>query len=391
MIKDFKKYVILLVILLLVIPANTSSTYAAPIDTIYSILNRGSEKSSGKDLILKALNKTEEQEVKIIETKEELKEVKEVKKAKNKNSYILGLDISKWNGYIDWKAVKDADIEFVIIRAGYGTNYVDPYFKQNIEAAIDNDLLIGIYWFSYAHTYQQAKLEADKCYKTIKPYKDKIDLPVFWDFEYDSVNYANRNGHGINKKLASGMADTFCTNIKNKGMQTGIYTNIDYSNRYFTKEVLNKYHTWIAQWSSQCTYKDNYIIWQCSDKFYIKNKRFDLNRFYYNRYTHSSSTKKEMIVSATAYSGDTITSLGTIPKWGTIAVDPSVIPYGSVVYIPTFDKYFVALDCGGGIKGKRIDIFMNSEKEARKWGVRKIKIQILQGNGFINIKEVNNK
>ena len=377
MIKDFKKYVILLVILLLVIPANTSSTYAAPTDTIYSILNRSGEHTKGKDLILKALNRTEEQEVKIIETKEELKEVKEVK-TKNKNSYILGLDISKWNGDIDWQAVKDADIEFVIIRAGYGTNYVDPYFKQNIEAAIDNDLLIGVYWFSYAHTYQQAKFEADKCYKTIKKYKDNITLPVFWDFEYDSVNYANRNGHSISKKLASGMADTFCTNIKNKGFEAGIYTNIDYANNYFTKDVLNKYHTWIAQWTSKCTYKGNYIIWQCTDNFKINGRRFDLNRFYFNRYSELPDDTKTVEVVATAYSGDTSTSLMTTPKWGVIAVDPSVIPYGSKVYIPTFKKVFVAEDCGGAIKGNRIDIFMNSEREAREWGVRKIKIQIMQ-------------
>ena len=58
-------------------------------------------------------------------------------------------------------------------------------------------------------------------------------------------------------------------------------------------------------------------------------------------------------------------------------MDPSVIPYGSVVYIPYFDKYFVAEDCGGGIQGKRIDIFMNSETECRKWGVRKINIEII--------------
>ena len=85
-----------------------------------------------------------------------------------------------------------------------------------------------------------------------------------------------------------------------------------------------------------------------------------------------------MTVYATAYSGDNITSLGYKPKWGVIAVDPKVIPYGSIVYIQRFDKTFIALDCGGGIKGNRIDIFMNSEKECIHWGVRKIEIQIFQ-------------
>ena len=83
-------------------------------------------------------------------------------------------------------------------------------------------------------------------------------------------------------------------------------------------------------------------------------------------------------VKATAYSGDTITSTGTVPKVGhTIAVDPSVIPYGTRVYIPEFDKVFVAEDCGSAIKGNRIDLFMESEAKCNEWGVRNITIQIL--------------
>ena len=85
-----------------------------------------------------------------------------------------------------------------------------------------------------------------------------------------------------------------------------------------------------------------------------------------------------MEVKATAYSGDTITSTGTVPKYGTIAVDPSVIPYGTKVYIPEFDDVFTAEDCGGAIKGNRIDIFMDSESQCNNWGVRNITIQILE-------------
>lgn len=369
-----------------IIPAITP-TYASSTNGIYEILNRSRDERSGKQLIMNALNKKEEQNIELLETKKQIED-----KVKNKidtretyskeDDCIIGLDISKWNGDIDWKAVKKAGIKFVIIRAGYGTGYVDPYFKSNIESAIDNNMIIGVYWFSYAHSYQQAKLEADKCYETIKPYKDNITLPVFWDFEYDSVTHAKKNGHSISKKLASGMADTFCTTIKNKGIQAGIYTNIDYSQRYFTDDVLTKYHTWIAQWTSKCTYKNHYIIWQATDKYYIGNKKFDLNYLYYNTYKkdiqNQTVSKKKMTVKATAYSGDSVTSTLIMPKWGVIAVDPSVIPYGSRVYIPRFQKVFVAEDCGGAIKGKRIDIFMNTEKEAMRWGVQEIEIYILQ-------------
>ena len=91
----------------------------------------------------------------------------------------------------------------------------------------------------------------------------------------------------------------------------------------------------------------------------------------------SSSSNKNIVVSATAYSGDGITATGTKPKWGTIAVDPDVIPYGTRVYIPRFGKTFIAEDCGGGIKGNKIDIFMNSDSQCNSWGVRNISIQIL--------------
>ena len=383
--KLIKRVFSLLLALLVVLPAN-NEIYASPSDKIYSILERGS-KNSGitNPLLLKALGK-DKKSIKLITTKYEFdkkiknKEIDQSTKVINDNSYILGLDVSKWNGNIDWKAVKEANIDFVIIRAGYGTGYVDPYFKKNIESAIKNDLMVGIYWFSYAHSYQGAKLEAEKCYKTIKPYKKHINLPVFWDFEYDSVNVANRKGYHISKKLASGMADTFCTTIKNKGFRAGIYTNIDYANNYFSRKVLAKYHTWIAQWTSTCTYKEHYVIWQCTDNFRINGKKFDLNKLYINRYKYDlqqSKARTKMAVSATAYSGDSITSTMIKPYWGVIAVDPEVIPYGSLVYIPEFDKTFIAEDCGGAIKGKRIDIFMNSETKCRKWGVRKINIEII--------------
>lgn len=86
---------------------------------------------------------------------------------------------------------------------------------------------------------------------------------------------------------------------------------------------------------------------------------------------------KHMNVVATAYTGDTKTSTGATPKWGTIAVDPSVIPYGSKVYIPQFDKVFIAQDCGSAIKGNKIDIYMESDSSVSSWGVKSIDIYIL--------------
>ena len=93
-----------------------------------------------------------------------------------------------------------------------------------------------------------------------------------------------------------------------------------------------------------------------------------------NNTTNATNT---MQVVATAYTGYSTTSTGQKPVWGTIAVDPKVIPYGTKVYIPAFDQVFVANNTGGAIKGNKIDIFMNSRSECYNWGRKTIEIQIL--------------
>ena len=85
----------------------------------------------------------------------------------------------------------------------------------------------------------------------------------------------------------------------------------------------------------------------------------------------SSSVKKTLTVKAYAYTGGGYTATGTKARYGTLAVDPKVIPYGTKVYIKELDKVFTAEDCGGGIKGNRIDIFVGTESRAYKLGVIK--------------------
>lgn len=96
-----------------------------------------------------------------------------------------------------------------------------------------------------------------------------------------------------------------------------------------------------------------------------------------NSNNSQSNVVRTMNVVATAYTGYSTTSTGQKPVWGTIAVDPKVIPYGTKVYIPQFGRTFIANNTGGAIKGNKIDIFMNSKKECYNWGRRTIEIQIL--------------
>ena len=278
---------LLLAICLMCVPIQTIHAQE-PVDIIYDIINKDNHKKSGLDLINSVIgkdSKVDKEKVKVIKNKRELdKEIKESKKKDNKKTekrQLKGIDVSKWNGRIDWKKVKKAGIDFCIIRTGYSKT-VDHKFKYNIEEAIENGLQIGVYHFSYATTNAKAREEAEFCLELIKPYKKYITLGVWFDYEYDSVSYSRRYGVYPTKKSVTSLAKTFCSTVEKNGYSTGIYTNLDFSSNYFTKEVLNKYPTWIAVWGKM-NYHGKYVMWQYTDSGRVDgiHGKVDMNIFYY--------------------------------------------------------------------------------------------------------------
>lgn len=278
---------LLLAICLMCVPIQTIHAQE-PVDIIYNIINKDDHKKSGLDLINSIIgkdSKVDKEKVKVIKNKRELdKEIKESKKKDNKKTekqQLKGIDVSKWNGRIDWKKVKKAGIDFCIIRTGYSKT-VDHKFKYNIEEAIENGLQIGVYHFSYATTNAKAREEAEFCLELIKPYKKYITLGVWFDYEYDSVSYSRRYGVYPTKKSVTSLAKTFCSTVEKNGYSTGIYTNLDFSSNYFTKEVLNKYPTWIAVWGKM-NYHGKYVMWQYTDSGRVDGiqGKVDMNIFYY--------------------------------------------------------------------------------------------------------------
>lgn len=278
---------LLLAICLMCVPIQTIHAQE-PVDIIYDIINKDNHKKNGLDLINSIIgkdSKVNKEKVKVIKNKRELdKEIKESKKKDNKKTekrQLKGIDVSKWNGRIDWKKVKKAGIDFCIIRTGYSKT-VDHKFKYNIEEAIENGLQIGVYHFSYATTNAKAKEEAEFCLKLIKPYRKYITLGVWFDYEYDSVSYSRRYGVYPTKKSVTSLAKTFCSTVEKNGYSTGIYTNLDFSSNYFTKEVLNKYPTWIAVWGKM-NYHGKYVMWQYTDSGRVDgiHGKVDMNIFYY--------------------------------------------------------------------------------------------------------------
>lgn len=171
---------------------------------------------------------------------------------------LKGIDVSKHNGTISWDIVKN-HIDFAILRAGYGTT-VDSKFHYNATKCNELNIPIGIYWFSYAKSVNQALDEANTCIKTIAKYK--IDYPVCFDFEYDSVNNAKKKGVIVTKNLMVEMAKTFLFQIEKAGYYAMNYTNIDFLNRGFS-EITNRFDTWLAQWGKSSPSKPC-GIWQYS-------------------------------------------------------------------------------------------------------------------------------
>lgn len=181
------------------------------------------------------------------------------------SAYTKGIDVSEHNGVIDWEKVKASGIGFAMLRGGYGQT-VDKRFKRNVSECNRLGIPCGIYWFSYALNAVGAAQEAAFCLETIKPYR--IDFPVAFDLEYDSVNYAQRKGVCIGMGLASDMARAFLRAVQKAGYDAANYTNADYLRRYFDAYLQKDFPVWLAQWPNGTPDLNNpprtCAIWQYS-------------------------------------------------------------------------------------------------------------------------------
>ena len=169
-----------------------------------------------------------------------------------------GIDVSKYQGTIDWKKVKKAGVQFVIIRAGYGklSSQVDSKFVENYNNAKANGIKVGLYWYSYATTPAEAKQEAAACKAVIG--NRAFDYPIYYDVE---------EGKTLNtgKSNVSAIIKAFCSEMEASGYYVGVYMSKAAAEAYLTDEVKNRYAMWIAHWGvKETTYKGNYGLWQSS-------------------------------------------------------------------------------------------------------------------------------
>lgn len=169
------------------------------------------------------------------------------------------IDVSTWQGSIDFGKVKSAGYDYVIIRAGYGKekSQKDNMFETNYKNAKSAGLKVGAYWFSYAMSPSTATAEADACLSCIKG--KKFELPVYYDMEYQPAMSTSNSNY-------TKMAVNFCNKLKSNGFKSGVYSSASVYDYLLNRKTLknNGISIWNAQWSSYCSVPCD--IWQYSEK-----------------------------------------------------------------------------------------------------------------------------
>ena len=180
-------------------------------------------------------------------------------------SGTMGIDVSKWNGNIDWNAVRNSGVSYAIIRCGYrgsssGVLVEDPKFVSNIKGAKAAGLRVGVYFFSQAVSEAEAIEEASMALKLAGGYG--LDFPIFLD-----VEASGGRGDGISASTRTAVCKAFCETVRNSGYSAGIYANKTWLTSYINTGSLTSYKIWLAQYAASPSYTaTRYDMWQYSSK-----------------------------------------------------------------------------------------------------------------------------
>ncbi len=196
----------------------------------------------------------------------------------------MGIDVSKWNGDIDWDKVKAAGVEFAIIRVGYrgsvtGALVVDPKLEENLKGATAAGLQLGVYFVSQAVNEVEAVEEASAVMELVKDYE--LAYPIFLDSES-----AGGDGRGdvISPEIRTLTCEAFCRTLENAGYEAGIYASTWwYNNKLIVDRLDDDYFIWLAEYKSEPTYDGYYQMWQYTSKGSIDGieGNVDINVRYY--------------------------------------------------------------------------------------------------------------
>lgn len=196
------------------------------------------------------------------------------------NGATIGIDVSKWNGKIDWNAVKSSGVDYVIIRCGYrgsssGALIEDINFKQNIQGATAAGLKVGVYFFSQAVNEVEAVKEASFAISLVQGYK--LTYPIFIDTEPSGGRADN-----LSVAARTAVVNAFCQTIENAGYRAGVYTSKSWFEKKLNVNDLSKYKIWVARYAPKLDYAGRYDMWQYTDKGTVSgiSGKVDMNYSY---------------------------------------------------------------------------------------------------------------
>ena len=184
-----------------------------------------------------------------------------------------GIDVSSFQGTIDWNQVKAAGIEFAILKVGPVYGKPDSTFERNATECERLGIPYGVYYYSYARSVADANKEADRTLAWLGGHHPS--LPVYYDLE---DNYILQDPNFSKDKLAQ-IAQTFCNRMEAVGFKSGIYANLNWFNNYLNSPSLSGYDHWVAQYNWRCDYAGSYSFWQYSSSGNVPgvNGRCDMN------------------------------------------------------------------------------------------------------------------
>ena len=194
----------------------------------------------------------------------------------NSSTGIMGIDVSKWNGTIDWTAVKNSGVNYVIIRCGYrgsstGALIQDPKFKANIQGASAAGIKVGVYFFTQAVNEVEAVEEASMVLNLVKGHK--LSYPIFID-----VESSGGRADGLDRNTRTAVVNAFCRTIQNGGYAAGIYANKTWFESKMNTSALSGYKIWLAQYAAAPTYKaTRYDMWQYTSKGKVSGIKGDVD------------------------------------------------------------------------------------------------------------------
>ena len=190
---------------------------------------------------------------------------------------LKGIDVSEWQGTIDWRKVAKDGVQFAVIHAGYGRelSQKDKYFERNYAGARAAGIKVGAFWYSYADSVARAEQEARTCLKVLDG--KHLDLPVFFDQEYEP---------GILKlstKTRTDIVLKFLETIKAAGRPCGLYSSTDFITTKLQANRLTAYPLWIAEYGSKLHYTGKVWAWQYTDRGRVAGikGRVDMNHGYF--------------------------------------------------------------------------------------------------------------